>query len=615
MSFSHFSALGAVGHGDIEELSLTYILDAVIPQPIQRSAHRLPLGIEHRRLQGNIDSRFHRNSIIPSCVFVSGLTFLTAFLLLAQPPAPSQTAVCAIEGQVLNAVTGEPLRKASLVLRKGEGRSDAPYAATTDAAGRFVMRPVEPGVYRLAAERNGFVRTEYGARGGSQTGAPLSLGPGQEMRNVVLKMLPHGVITGRVVDEDGESLANVNVQAMRYLYVRGRRQLVTAAGGNTNDLGEYRLFGLEPGQFYVSAMFHRPGMRWRASESTSQTEESYAATFYPGALDLAAAVAVPVSSGSEARGIDFTLTRVPTVRVSGRVMDAMPSRTGRGVMVFLYARNRASSLSNRNGSSVRGPEGTFEIRGVLPGSYIISAERFANGRRFTARQPLEVGQGGTENVNLVLGPAMDIRGRIHRDGDTPTEIGNVRVSLQPRLEPMMGGMTGTTKEDGTFVVGNVVPDEYTIAISGLKEDLYVKAVRAGDKDVLETGLDLLNGSAVNLEIVVSSAGGQILGVVADGKQQPAIGSHIALVPDERRREQAHLFKTATADQHGKFTLRGIAPGEYKLFAFEELDSGALQNPQFLKEFEKLGEAVSIRESASESATLKLISDPASGQTK
>jgi hypothetical protein len=390
---------------------------------------------------------------------------------------------------------------------------------------------------------------------------------------------------------------------------------VAAGGGNTNDLGEYRIFGLEPGQFYVSAVLHRSSMRWRAIESAPQKDETYTATFYPGALDPSAAAAVPVSSGSEARGINFALTRVATVRVSGRVMDPTPTGTGRGVMVFLHARNRVSSLLNRNGAPARGPDGTFEIRGVLPGSYIISAERFTNGRRFTARQPLEVGEGGIENMNLVLGPAMDIRGRIRAEGDTPAEFGNVRVSLQPQLEPLPGGMSGTVKEDGTFAVGNVPPDEYTIAISGLKEDLYLKAVRAGDKDVLERGLDLLHSSAANLEIVVSPAGGEIVGVVADGKQQPAMGSHIALVPDERRREQTHLFKTATADQYGKFTLRGIAPGEYKLFAFEELDSGALQNPQFLKEFEQLGEAVTIRESGRESATLKLIGAPASDPAK
>src|SRR5207248_1961743 len=165
---------------------------------------------------------------------------------------------------VLNATTGDPVNKANLILRRAEGSAGmgpfpTSYSTTTDAEGKFAMKDIDPGKYRLSVNRTGFVNAEYGARGAMRPGTTLSLDPKQHLQDVVFRLTPQAVITGRVLDEDGEPVAYVQVQSLRYRYNQGRKQLMPFGGASTNDLGEYRIFSLPPGRYYLSAT-SRPGM-------------------------------------------------------------------------------------------------------------------------------------------------------------------------------------------------------------------------------------------------------------------------------------------------------------------------------------------------------------------
>jgi protocatechuate 3,4-dioxygenase beta subunit len=145
-----------------------------------------------------------------------------------------------------------------LILRRADlspnsGGAPTSYSTATDVGGSFAMKDIDPGKYRLSVNRIGFVAGEYGARGPLQSGTTLSLARGQHLQGADFRLTPHAVITGRVVDEDGEPVANAQVQAMRYRYTQGRKQLQPFGGSSTNDLGEYRMFGLAPGRYYLSA--------------------------------------------------------------------------------------------------------------------------------------------------------------------------------------------------------------------------------------------------------------------------------------------------------------------------------------------------------------------------
>ncbi|MFQ5926248.1 MAG: carboxypeptidase regulatory-like domain-containing protein [Terriglobia bacterium] len=559
--------------------------------------------------------------------------FLLTPPLAAQQPVTSTPEKCRVEGLVVKAGTGEPLKKAQVVLRNAEGR-EKPYGTITDATGRFLRKDIEPGRYHQSVARNGYVRQQYGQRRPGRPGTILALAPGQHLRDIVFRLIPAAVITGRVYDEDGEAVPGVRVQALRYRYRRGQRQLLPAGQAASNDLGEYRLYGLAPGQYHVSATYTR-GLRWitgggAIGSDESAADEGYAPTYYPGTTDAGRAIPVAVRSGDEVRAIDFTLLPTRTVRLRGRVFNAITGRPGRGAMLRLMPRESGVWGGFGSRESVQDAEGAFEIRGVRPGSYTLLALWFYDNKRYSARVPLEVGTRDIEGINLVISRGVELAGRLRVEGfvqpltsapragatqslaqgktEGQLELTEVRVSLQPRDPTPMGGASASVKVDGTFVLQNVAQDDYRIRVWGAPRDFYLKAARLGGDDVLEEGLSVSGGQPPDsLELLLSPGAGRIDGQVWNEDQQPFSGALVVLVPEPRRRDQAHLYKSGTTDQNGRFTLRGIRPGDYKLFAWEEVEPGAYQDAHFLRSYEERGKPVRVDEAGRLSVQLELIS--------
>lgn len=565
-------------------------------------------------------------------VFSFLVLFLVAPLAAQQSPEkPPDKAT--IAGQVVKAATGEPLKKAWVALRKAEGRSER-HTAITDASGRFTLKGIEPGRYRLWAARNGYVRQEYGQRDPSRPGTILTLAPGQNVRDVLFRLIPAAVIAGRVYDEDGEALPAVMVQALRYRYFRGKRRLTPSQTARTNDLGEFRLYGLAPGQYRISATY-RPGLfgGFGVGQSASATrvtgsgaDESYAPTYYPGTNDPSAASSVEVKTGDEFRGIDFMLLPTRTVRVRGRVFNAVTGRPGRDVMIWLMQRNTTVWTFSMNDRARVEQDGKFEIRGVTPGPYVLAANWWDEGMRYLTRIPVEVGSTDVTGIEVVIQRGPDLPGQLSVDGKepgtassspTPTSAGekraaedsltDLRVSLQPRDDTPFWGNTGRVKDDGTFTLENVGQGDYRVSVWRLPPDYYLKQARLGGEDVLEEGLSVAGGRLPGrLEVLVSSAGGRIDGNVLTEEEKPFSGARVVLVPEKRRRDQRRLYKSTTTDQNGRFTLRGITPGEYKLFAWEKVEGGAYQDPEFLRPYEERGHKVRLEEGTRLSVGLELI---------
>src|SRR5262245_40083943 len=191
---------------------------------------------------------------------MSSMVSLAILLLLQTGAAPRQQQQQArpqdrgsIAGYVVKMGTGEPLSKAVVTISAYNSGRNQTYTATTTTAGQFAFQNLEPGQYRLSASRNGYVRMEYGARSPNRPGLPISLNTSQKIGDVILQLMPAGTISGRVFDRDGEPLANVNVEALKYSYQEGQRVMNVVQTSRTNDLGEYRLFWLQPGQYFVSA--------------------------------------------------------------------------------------------------------------------------------------------------------------------------------------------------------------------------------------------------------------------------------------------------------------------------------------------------------------------------
>jgi hypothetical protein len=527
-----------------------------------------------------------------------------------QVPPTRPEDLCTVEGQVLNAITGEPVKKAQINMNgRVARRTAAAFGATSDATGRFVIENVEPGQYNLSAERNGFVRQEYGARGPGRPGSPLVLSAGQHTRDLVFRLLPQGVIAGKVIDEDGEPVEYVQIRVMRYDFAGGRRQMVSPGYASTDDLGEYRVFGLAPGKYYLSATYRQRNVMMEVQDRTplGPTDEGYVPTYFPGTNDPAAAGLIDVAPGAVLSGVDVTLHKTRTLRIRGRVVNPSGEGLPSFLMIRLVSRNPAlAGLVSGASTRPQNSRGTFELRDLTPGAYLLMVQWQEENKFRVIKQPVDLGNNNVDDLSVPLSAPLEVKGQVRVDGTGDVNLGNVTVGLDPQGPMIIARASAQLKDDGSFALDSVNADNYTVSVYGLPQNFYVKSIRMGDVDGIDAGLDLTRGSAGALDIVVSPNGGQVEGTVADPKGQLASGATVVLVPDAPRREQSALFKVAKTDASGHFSIQGITPGDYKLFAWDDVESGAYQDPEFLKPFESAGESLTIREGGRESRQLKLI---------
>jgi len=229
----------------------------------------------------------------------------------------------------------------------------------TDACGNFAINGIEPGKYRLSASRTGFVPTQYGARGLSRRGTTLSLQPGKHLKDLAVRLTPHAVIAGRVVDEKREPIVLGQVQAMTYSFRAGKKELATSQMVHTNDLGEYRIYGLSPGKYYVTAALKNDRDEDEVDRSAVPRSNSYVTTYYPGVVDPAAAVLLEVGPGAQLGGINLTLAKARTFRVRGRVQGVQD------ITVNLVPHGQ-SPWASLTPDTTTGPNGSFETDQVLP---------------------------------------------------------------------------------------------------------------------------------------------------------------------------------------------------------------------------------------------------------
>jgi len=555
----------------------------------------------------------------------------------SQAPAKSTSAsavpppaTALIEGTVTRAADGRPLKRARISLRpQAEGRPTArprTYQASTDANGKFSISDISPGRYRLSVDRPGYVHSEYGQRQPGRPGANVSLDAGQKMRELVFRLLDDAVITGRVTDEDGEPVISGNVQTLRLSYQRGQKQFFPAGNGQTNDRGEYRIFGLAPGRYYVSAAASPqnggPGnprqlRELRAADGTEEPDEVYAPTFYPGTTDPQNAAPLQVAPGQEITGIDLSIAPQRAVRVRGRItappqaVDADPSQNRRrfGIQATLLRKGAAGAFSRAfaQQADVDQDQGTFEFRAVLPGSYLIMAFTSDGRRGITHRESVEVGRSDVDGVNIVMSSGAELNGKIRVEGNAGINPQSIRLQLLPAEDSFVGGVAAMVTPEGTFTFQGIsVTDKHYLTVLGLPPNFYVKSARIGGEDVTESGIQMPGKAGGTLDVVMSGNGGVIDGTVLDAESLPASAVTVVLVPAVKRRGNPTYYRAATTDSLGKFSMQGIPPGEYKLFSWDDVDPGAWQDPEFLAPYEERGLRVSVAEGATVPAEVRLL---------
>jgi 5-hydroxyisourate hydrolase-like protein (transthyretin family) len=491
--------------------------------------------------------------------------------------AEKQAQLCTVSGRVVTAAEGAPIKSARLVLVQ-ENAKNRPeiFGALTDGEGHFQIKDVPPGRYRFSASRTGFVAQQYQAKGTSQ-GAVLSLGPGQQIDDTLFRLVRAGVVSGRVIDEAGEPLANVWVSALRRPteeeredWSKGQKQhqFVQASGAKTDDRGEYRIFGLKPGDYYLKAS-ESPDLDQVGNIDGSdnyfllrQIVTEYAPLYYPGVLQISDAQAIPLRAGEEVRA-DFEMRRVKTVEVAGRVIGA-DGKPATHAYLLLGVPGVGDLGGDLEGST--DSKGEFLIKHVSPGSYILTAVQNDENRHEFTRQKLEVAESDLKSVILSFGRGTDIRGQIISQGSNPA-IDRLGLGLESQDEDESISGAAQAKKDGTFLLADVPDGSYAVDVWDLEKGWFIKAIHYGSIDVLEKGLQVEHGSSSGtLEVVISSAGAEMEGTVNDQDGKPIVAAQVRMRPEPEtsfNRTRAH---TTGTDQNGHFSFSSLAAGKYKVWA-------------------------------------------------
>ncbi|HET9176741.1 MAG TPA: carboxypeptidase-like regulatory domain-containing protein [Terriglobia bacterium] len=512
-----------------------------------------------------------------------------------QIPVPPQQK-CTVSGSVLSAATGQPLRDASVSLRKA-GVSSTPLETMTGADGRFEINNVDPARYYLFVSKAGYVSLEYGQKSPDDPLRLLALAPGQSIRDISFQLIRGAVITGYVYNEDGEPIENMQVRAERYRYYKGKRRLMPTGYGQTDDRGKYRIFDLAPGDYYISAS---------AEPMSYGGSASYERTYYPGVADPTQSSPLGIRAGDEFPDVDVTLHRVGVFHVRGRVTNGIANASLTSARVFLDTTLEPWEEFGAAGT-IRDASGDFDVEGVRPGTYDLIAQFSYKGTEYQARQKVTLTDSDVNGIRLVLTPGATLKGDIQTEGSV--DLSKARVELRPPSGMFFGTSNmSPVAPDGTVEFDAMPDGHYLAEVDGLSQNAYVKSVTLGDEDVLDSGFDIANGQApgTSLKIVVSANGAQIGGtVMLDGK--PFNDALVTLLPADFSKLSDDLwFKTATTDQYGNYSLTGIRPGDYLLFGWEKIESGRERDPDFISQFKDQGQQVHMGPGAALNFQLKAL---------
>jgi len=553
-----------------------------------------------------------------SDMLVVGLALIEGLALAQNPPAVpaaklTDKNLCTVTGQVLRSGTNLPLKKAYIHMRsREEGDRSIGYGAQTDDSGHFSISKIQPGRYSLFVDRVGYVRQSYGQTASARQGAILALAAGESAHDLVFRMVPWSVIAGRITNEDGEPISYADVTAMRSSVENGKRTLESVGWAQTNDLGEYRIWGLAKGLYYIRAESKKRFVnayvgRISSPSSPAEAPTGYAPIYYPGTPDLGHAATVELRAGQEMPSENFILIPTRASRVSGHVYNTIQAGKSVFASVQLSRLDDSGIQDSSQQTAVDSSNGVYAFDNVVPGSYEVTAWTEIEGKGHTAHRRIEVGETNIEDANLTIARGADVRGRVTLEGQAESTLSGAIIFLEPEERLGFASPSGDIKPDGTFAISDVSEGTYHVWLTQLGRTTYLKSVRLAGQEVLESGLVISAvGARGTLQIVLSTAGAVVEGTVADADGLPLAGATAVLVPEGARRKIYRFYESETTDQNGRFVFHNVRPGDYKLFSWKDVEPGEWEEAEFLKPVEEKGVKITAEENGHRSVDLKVI---------
>jgi hypothetical protein len=572
---------------------------------------------------------------------------IAALLLLwisAAAAAPQQPA--SIQGIVTDAITGQPIAKASIELR-GLGNSPFPlpqqsgvdatapgFPGLTSERGQFVLRNIPPGQYTLTASHTGYVHGEYGQHGPNGKAFVLTVGSGQQLSGIRLVMLANGAISGHAYDGKGLPLAYVQMQARRIGYPDGLRMLTVTSSTVTDDLGAYRLYGLPPGQYILSAetytnnvgitpvaasqtppvpgvvMFasaHGPMLTDADPANQNRRRDPGVVVYYPNVLDDRDATIIEIRPGADFTNTDVTLgnVRATTATESVRATITTDPAGGNGSAEIIFitkgtlaTRTRLLPPANNNSAQ------SFNLNLSLPsGSYTaVAIQRDPAGTpAWTALVNFDIGTSPV-NINLPLQPTQTISGRVLVEGQAAginADLSKLRIAFRrtPLALFLPAIPEAAVKSDGSFTVQGFLEGDYILSLSGFQDGLqaaYLKSVSISNVNIDGTRIHVeTRPEPLTLELRIAANGGQLSGSPVTSSSEKLSNVTVLLAPVNLERRE--LYRTEVSDPMGSYNFEQLPPGDYKLYAWEDIEPNAWFSPTFAQRMQDQGTLVHVAE--------------------
>jgi hypothetical protein len=502
--------------------------------------------------------------------------------------------------------------------------------ALTDPAGHFSFKNHAPGTYGIRATLDGYFGPPINGSASTTVTKSVTAEATKPLPPTDIFMAKGGIISGRVRDPNGQPVSGIDVAAMRLTYSNGRPQWTAAVSKPTDDRGEFRIFWVSPGEYYVGVT-PRPA---------TAPQDSFTRTFFPGVTDPAAATALLIKDGTQTDGIDFsiqTIASTPTYRISGRatnplaVSNPTTGTVDRNANSFILSPREPGPLDSGNPPTLQNslpaaarPNGEFEIRNVRPGSYdlfiyystpVVQVPPAATPpmqRYYIDRARVEIRDSDVEGVTLQIQKGTEIKGKVVSQGTTSLAMDKIKINLrsQDTMPDAFAIIVGAISVDaaGDFSAPDIPSARYSLQIAGLPETAFVADIRQGRTTVFNAGFTVGSQLAVPLEIVVNANGGTIEGNVQTSDHQPAANTAVVLVPPAGNRQNAMKYKSMQTDDTGSFSMKGVPPGEYTLFAWESVPVTAWMNSDFLARYQNRGRQVLVTQGTRMNVQLDQIPD-------
>jgi protocatechuate 3,4-dioxygenase beta subunit len=520
-------------------------------------------------------------------------------------PQQQPTGTAVIRGRIVAADTSTPIRRAQVRATTAGGGRGA-RLVSTDSEGRFELRELPAGRWELSAAKAGFVTLRYGQRRPFEAGRPIELTTGQQLDGVDIALPRGAAITGRVFDEFGDPVAGARVQVLRFQLVQGERQLMpTSNAAISDDTGAFRVFGLMPGDYYVSALL-------RALDDPND-DSTYAPTYFPGTGAVADAQRITIGLGQEQGNINFGLLPVRAIRITGTVIDSAGSPLAGGVVALLPTDGVFRVPGLGGGGNRVGNDGRFTIANVPPGNYTIMATaRPARGDEVEiASMPLFIGGEDISGVALITSRGTTLSGHVVAASGVGAPLpGSLQVAVQP-LRPSRGLPSRPARPgaDGAFALSNLF-GQGLLRVGGLPQDWTLQSVVVGGVDVTDTAIDFGADEEIRgAQITVTNRVTDVSGTVSGGDRKPVRDYTVVIFPDDETKWTApsRFIRSARPDQQGLFRIRALPPdARYLAVAVDYLEDGEANDPEFLAAAKKSGTRIALADGETKAVELKLL---------